>query len=91
MRIGFKREVLLVEVERWCGDHLCRALTRVALTRDEAEAFEGFECGRCGRWNEGALAERDVPEWWGELKDRTPARRGGDGVAREGRGGEGRL
>jgi len=63
----FRREVLLVEVERWCSDHLCRALTRLALTKAEALAFEGFECGRCGRWNDCALTERDVPEWWDEL------------------------
>jgi hypothetical protein len=67
VRLVFGREVLLVEVERWCGDHLCRALARLALTKDEARAFAGFECGRCGRWNGGALTERDIPDWWDEL------------------------
>ena len=67
-RILFPREVLLVEVERWCGDPLCNARTRLALTKEEARAYTGFECARCERWNEDALAERDIPEWWEELK-----------------------
>src|ERR671923_325242 len=67
-RIVFPREVLLVEVERWCGDPLCNARTRLALTKEEARAYTGFECARCERWNEDALAERDIPEWWEELK-----------------------
>jgi hypothetical protein len=67
-RIIFPREVLLVEVERWCGDPACKARTRLGLTKGEASAYTGFECVRCLRWNEDALAERDVPEWWEELK-----------------------
>src|SRR5215210_2572880 len=64
----FPREVLLVEVERWCGDHACNARTRLSLTKAEARAYTGFECSRCERRNEDALAERDIPEWWEELK-----------------------
>jgi len=67
-RVMFPREVLLVEVERWCGDHACNARTRLSLTKEEARAYTGFECGRCERWNDDALAERDIPEWWEELK-----------------------
>ena len=67
-KIVFPREVLLVEVERWCGDPLCNARTRLSLTKEEARAYAGFECASCERWNEGALAERDIPEWWEELK-----------------------
>ena len=67
-RIVFPREVLLVEVERWCGDPSCHARTRLALTKGEARAYTGFECARCERWNEDALTERDIPEWWEELK-----------------------
>jgi hypothetical protein len=67
-RIIFPREVLLVEVVRWCGDPACKARTRLGLTKGEASAYTGFECVRCGRWNEDALAERDVPEWWEELR-----------------------
>ena len=66
--ISFPREVLLVEVERRCGDPACSARTHVALTKAEARAYTGFECARCERWNADALSERDVPEWWEELK-----------------------
>jgi hypothetical protein len=67
-RIVTRRELLLVEVERWCGDHACNARTRLSLTKAEARAYTGFECSRCERWNEDALTERDIPEWWEELK-----------------------
>jgi hypothetical protein len=56
-RIGFPREVLLVEVERWCGDPACGARMRLALTKEEARAYTGFECVAC-----------DIPDWWEELK-----------------------
>ena len=67
-RIVTPRELLLVEIERWCGDHACNARTRLSLTKAEARAYTGFECSRCERWNEDALSERDIPEWWEELK-----------------------
>ena len=67
-RIVIPRELLLVEVERWCSDHACNARTRLSLTKAEARAYTGFECSRCERWNEDALTERDIPEWWEELK-----------------------
>jgi hypothetical protein len=67
-RIVTPRELLLVEVERWCGDHACHARTRLSLTKAEARAYTGFECSRCERRNEDALTERDIPEWWEELK-----------------------
>jgi hypothetical protein len=67
-RIVTRREVLLVEVERWCGDHACNARTRLSLTKEEARAYTGFECERCGRRSDDALLERDIPEWWEELK-----------------------
>ncbi len=67
-RIVTPRELLLVEVERWCGDHACNARTRLSLTKEEARRHTGFECSRCERWNEDALTERDIPEWWEELK-----------------------
>src|SRR5919107_5041500 len=67
-KIVTPREVLLVEVERWCGDHACNARTRLSLTKAEARDYTGFECSRCERWNEDVLAERDIPEWWAELK-----------------------
>ncbi len=67
-RIVFPRELLLVEVERRCADPACGARARMALTKEEARAYTGFECERCGHWNEDALAERDIPDWWEELK-----------------------
>ncbi|HEX8852545.1 MAG TPA: hypothetical protein VF754_03610, partial [Pyrinomonadaceae bacterium] len=67
-RVAFPRELLLVEIERRCGDAGCNARTRVGLTKEEARFYTGFECERCGRANEDALSERDIPEWWEELK-----------------------
>lgn len=66
-RIVFPREVLLVEVERRCGEFLCGGRTRVSLTKSQARAYTGFECARCGRWYADALSKRDIPEWWEEL------------------------
>jgi hypothetical protein len=66
-RIVFPREVLLVEVERRCGEPLCGARVKLSMTKADARAYTGFECGRCGRWFADALTERDVPEWWEEL------------------------
>ena len=67
-RITFPRRVLLLEVERRCRDPLCDARSRIALTKEEARAYAGFECVCCERWNEDALCERDIPEWWEELR-----------------------
>jgi hypothetical protein len=67
-KIVFPREVLLVEVDRRCGGEGCGARARVALTKEEARSYTGFECERCGHWNDDALAERDIPDWWEELK-----------------------
>ena len=67
-RIVFPRELLLVEIDRRCAEVACGARVRLALTKEEARAYTGFECERCERWNEDALAERDIPEWWEELK-----------------------
>jgi hypothetical protein len=67
-RLVFPREVLLVEIERRCSEPSCNARARFGLTKAEARAYTGFECERCGLWCEDALAERDVPDWWEELK-----------------------
>ncbi|HEX8846502.1 MAG TPA: hypothetical protein VF791_17780 [Pyrinomonadaceae bacterium] len=67
MKIGIQRDLLLVEIERRCPDAQCQARTRIGLTKEEARAYCGFECERCGRRFDDALAERDVPEWWEEL------------------------
>ena len=65
-RIALPREVLLVEIERRC--RLCQARSRTGLTKADARAYTGFACERCDAWNEDALAERDIPEWWEELR-----------------------
>src|ERR1044071_1240774 len=66
-RFVFPREVLLVEVERRCGELLCGGRVKLSLTKEDARAYTGFECERCGRWYADALTERDIPEWWEEL------------------------
>ncbi|HJU53531.1 MAG TPA: hypothetical protein VJ715_03130 [Pyrinomonadaceae bacterium] len=66
-RIIIPRGVLLVEIERRCRDAACNARTRVALTKEEARAYCGFECERCGQEWDDVLTERDVPDWWEEL------------------------
>lgn len=66
-RLVFPREVLLVEVERRCGEPVCGARVKLSLTKSQARAYTGFECERCGRWYADALTERDIPEWWEEI------------------------
>ena len=66
-KIVIPREVLLIEIERRCRDAACNARNRVGLTKEEARAYCGFECERCGREWDDALSERDAPEWWEEL------------------------
>jgi len=61
------RGVLLVEIERRCRDPLCGQKVRVGLTKQEARAYCGFECERCGKLWKDVLSERDVPDWWEEL------------------------
>ena len=67
-RVVTRRELLLVEVERRCGEAECGARTRLGLTKEEARSYTGFECEKCGALNPDALTERDIPEWWEELK-----------------------
>jgi hypothetical protein len=66
-KIVIPREVLLVEIERRCPSMECNARTRIGLTKEEARAYCGFECVRCGQFWDDLLTERDVPEWWEEL------------------------
>jgi hypothetical protein len=60
------RELLLLEIARRCRE--CDAPARLGLTKEEARAYTGFECENCGEWNADDLAERDIPEWWEELR-----------------------
>lgn len=66
-RIIIPREILLIEIERRCADAQCNTKARVGLTKEEARAYNGFECERCKRWNDDVLTERDVPDWWEDL------------------------
>lgn len=66
-QIELPRETLLVEIERRCGNPLCKARARMGLTKEEARVYRGFKCERCEGWTPDTLTARDVPEWWEEL------------------------
>ena len=61
------RELLLVEVERYCPGEGCGARNAVGLTKEEARVYDGYTCARCERRWPDSLSERDIPEWWEEL------------------------
>jgi hypothetical protein len=65
--IFIPRGLLLVEIERRCHDPHCAQKARIGLTKQDALAYTGFECERCGKRSEDILTERDVPDWWEEL------------------------
>ena len=65
--IVFPRQVLLIEIDRRCSFAGCGARIFVSLTKQEALEYLGYECLRCGRWNDDALSENEVPEWWPEI------------------------
>src|SRR5919199_1211877 len=67
-QIVIPRAVLLVEIERRCTDERCNAKTRIGLTKEEARAYRGYTCVRCERRHEDVLTERDIPDWWEELR-----------------------
>ncbi|HEX7177735.1 MAG TPA: hypothetical protein VF240_20920 [Pyrinomonadaceae bacterium] len=89
-RVVVPRQLLLVEVERYCRDPQCRARTGVGLTKEEARTYDAFTCARCEQKWDDALTERDIPEWWEELRitsldaRRSPALRPGAEEASEG-------
>ena len=60
------RELLLTEIARRCRG--CDSPARLGLTKEEARDYRGFECERCELWNDDDLTERDIPEWWEELR-----------------------
>ena len=66
--IFIPREVLLIEIERRCFFSDCEAKMQLGLTKQEAKDYHGFECSVCKRWNEDSLTEKDVPDWWAEIK-----------------------
>jgi hypothetical protein len=65
--IVIPRDVLLVEIERRCSFTDCDGRVPVALTKAEANAYLGFECHHCTRWNDDRLTPKDIPDWWDEL------------------------
>lgn len=94
-RVVVPRELLLVEVERYCPDPQCRARNGVGLTKGEARTYDSFTCARCEQKWDDALTERDIPEWWEELQitsldARRPTARGA-GAAEESEGPVARL
>ena len=88
-RVALPRELLLVEVERYCRDPSCGARNGVGLTKEEARVYTGFTCARCEREWDDALDERDIPEWWEELRVTSleglrPARAAAEALEAEG-------
>lgn len=67
------REVLLIELDRRCSFPDCRARSFIALTKQEAKTYNGFTCEACDRWNDDILSEKDVSDWWDEIKQNQPS------------------
>ena len=67
------REVLLVEIERRCTFPDCERRVAIGLTKDEASDYGGFECDYCKRWNDDKLTQRDIPDWWDEIRSLNQA------------------
>lgn len=61
----FPREVLLVEIERYCSFPDCRAHNRISLTKSEAIGYRGFDCVKCQRWSDDKVDVATLPESWG--------------------------
>lgn len=66
MPFQFPREVLLIEIDRYCSFDDCGARNRVSLTKAEAIEYGGFDCFKCERWNDDVLRPDAVPESWTE-------------------------
>jgi hypothetical protein len=67
-RIIIPREVLLIEIDRRCCFSDCKARVLIGLTKHEAKGYRGFTCVPCNRWNVDTLTEKDVSDWWDEIK-----------------------
>ena len=92
-RVVVPRELLLVEIERYCPDPACGARSAVGLTKEEARVYDRFRCERCEQSWDDSLAERDIPEWWEELRITSleGLRPAGSEAADEGEGAVARL
>ena len=66
--VGIDRTVLLYELERRCSIADCNARVKIGITKSEAFDYEGFECDVCNVWTPDTLTEKDIPEWWTEVK-----------------------
>lgn len=66
--IVFRREVLLIEIDRHCFFGDCRSRTQIGLTKEEASNYRGFECPHCERWNDDVLSRNDIPDWWPAIR-----------------------
>jgi len=69
--IKIERHVLLFEIDRRCSFADCNQRVSVGLTKPEALEYDGFDCAFCERWNDDALTERDVPDWWDEIQSHS--------------------
>ncbi|MGQ0762719.1 MAG: hypothetical protein ACT4OT_12005 [Acidobacteriota bacterium] len=65
-RFNFPREVLLVEIERYCSFRDCAGRNHIGLTKAEAIEYRGFECRKCQRWNDDTIGIDAVPDSWAD-------------------------
>jgi len=76
MQFNFPREVLLVEIERYCSFPDCATRNQISLTKEEVIEYRGFDCSKCQRWSDDTIRSNDLPEAWTEsmpLTDTEPA------------------
>jgi len=60
----FPRQVLLIEIERYCQVADCRARNVISLTKQETIEYRGFDCHKCEQWNPDAVNRGELPESW---------------------------
>ena len=65
-QFNFPRDVLLIEIERYCSFPDCRARNHIGLTKVEAIEYRGFDCIKCQRWNPDTIGPDGVPESWAD-------------------------
>ena len=65
-RFYFPREVLLVEIERYCQFPDCAARNLIGLTKSEAIEYRGFDCAKCEHWNDDKVDPGALPESWAQ-------------------------
>lgn len=64
MPLKFPRQVLLVEIERYCAFPDCGARNGIGLTKSEVIGYRGFDCVKCERWNDDTVTADALPETW---------------------------